>query len=211
MSEITRYSPVKFDSIPSREEVRRGWQIVLDFEDQGEELYLVDLSHLPRWDVQNKNLSKFKPFGLDIPQKPNRAVRKGAQLIGRLNQAQCLVWSLDGDDLPPLDGAELTELTDAQAVLALVGMNLEEVVETITPVDIFGSAVKTPCLFQAPVFQIPCQIIRLDNTGETDAILIACARGYGQTMAEAILKSGNRRKPIPGGEKVFTDWLDSSC
>lgn len=210
MPEITRYSPVKFDSIPTREEFRGGWQISLEFKEQGEGLYLVDLSHLPRWDIQDKDLSGFKPFGLDIPDKPNLVVRKGLRLICRLNPTQCQIWNLDGADAEPFEGVDFTEITDGQAVLALIGRDLSEVVETIASVDIFGPALKTPCLFQAPVLQVPCQVVRLGNAGAAEAILIAFPRGYGQTMAEAILKSGSGRRPVPGGEKVFTDWLARS-
>ncbi len=207
MPKIMRYSPVKFDSIPTREVVRGGWQISLDFKEQGQGLYLVDLSHLPRWDIQDKDLSGIKPFGLDIPEKPNMVVRKGERLISRLNHTQCQIWSLDGDNAQPPDGASITEITDGQAVLALIGRDLSEVVETITSVDIFGPAAETPCLFQAPVLQIPCQIVRLSNAGGAEAILVAFARGYGQTMTEAFLNSGRGRRPVPGGEKVYTDWL----
>jgi len=48
---------------------------------------------------------------------------------------------------------------------------------------------------------------RLISKDGTDAIVFAFARGYGQTIAEEILASGQSRKPVPGGEKVFTDWL----
>lgn len=207
MAGLLKSSPIMFDIKPARTEQRDGWRVTLEYEGQGGGPFLVDLSHRPRWDIQDSDLSRFKVHGLDIPEKYNAACRNGGLLISRMNRTACQVWSLSGEipELPADNG--LTEITDGQALLSLLGTNVDAIAETITTLDLFGPGVDSPCLFQGPVLHIPCQIIRLENVGDMQAILIGFSRGYGQAMADAILKSGLPYNLRPGGERVFSDFF----
>ena len=56
-----------FAHIPARTEVRNGWEVVLEYEDEATGPFLIDLSHIGKWDVQGENLSSLRPAGLVIP------------------------------------------------------------------------------------------------------------------------------------------------
>ncbi len=207
MPEMLRQSPIRFDRTPEQIVEAEGWSIALAFEGQRRGPFLVDLSHLSRWDIQDGDLSALQPFGLEIPGKMSGVVQTPDFLITRMNPTQCQVWRLGDDVAQPPAGPQCTEITDGQAVLALVGENLDAVLETITTLDIFGPGVQAPCLFQGRILDLPCQIVRLEDTGGRQAILIAFSRGYGQSMAEAILEAARPWDLEPGGAKVFSDWL----
>jgi len=42
-------------------------------------------------------------------------------------------------------------------------------------------------------------------------VLIACGRGYGQAMAQALLEEGSEYGLKPGGENVFTEWTRTAA
>ena len=63
-----RRSPVRFDAIPIETERRDGWEVVLSYGDQGDGPWLVDLSHRNRWDVQDREIERLRPFGLPVPE-----------------------------------------------------------------------------------------------------------------------------------------------
>ena len=67
MSTAFRRSPVVFD--PNAAEKRTnllGWEVVLAFEEEGGGPWLVDLSHLQRWDYQDMEPDSAAPFGLSM-------------------------------------------------------------------------------------------------------------------------------------------------
>ena len=59
---------------------------------------------------------------------------------------------------------------------------------------------------------MPCQIV----TCGRDCALIALSRGYGRTFVDAMLHSlggGDLQASgdlLPGGERVFTEWLEAA-
>ena len=48
-------------------------------------------------------------------------------------------------------------------------------------------------------------MVVLEKDEDNPAVLIACPRGYGQSMAEALLEEGSEYGLTPGGENIFTD------
>ena len=198
-----RRSPVSFAATPAETETRDGWTVVLAYEgeDGCEGPWLVDLSHRRRWDFQDGRLEKMRPMGLPVPKRFGEVGVNGALAINRMNRTQVAIWHLGADAPPsPPDEIELTETTDGHCMLAFVGAGVPEVLEHLTPLDLFEPERPRPFLTQGPVLHVPCQIV----TFADDLVVMTLARGYGETFAEAALESGAIAGLRAGGERVFS-------
>ena len=82
-----------FDCDAAEMTVYDGWDVVLEFADQGEGPWLVDLSHLQRWDFQHLELDSCRPFGMDVPAEPGQVNLQDKRLITRMNRTQATIWS----------------------------------------------------------------------------------------------------------------------
>ena len=56
MAEIKRESPVQFKVSPLKVEVRNNWTVALEYDDEGQGPWLVDLAHKTRWDLQDNQI-----------------------------------------------------------------------------------------------------------------------------------------------------------
>ena len=204
MNSIHRQSPIHFDHEASASTVRAGWNVVLEFANQGEGPWLVDLSHLQRWDYQHAELDSCRPFGMDVPAKPGQAILQDKKLITRMNRTQVTIWNLASDDLPDMPEAmNVTELTDAHCMLAVLGNGTPQVMEHVSNLDLFWPDRQMPFLTQGPIMHIPCQVVTVDK----DCVLMTFSRGYGQSFADAMLHAASGCKLGPGGEEMFNRWL----
>lgn len=198
-----RRSPVSFSATPLETETRDGWTVVLGYEgeDGREGPWLVDLSHRRRWDFQAGRLGNMRPMGLPVPQRFGEVGVHGALAINRMNRTQVAIWHLR-DDAPPAvpDEFGFTETTDGHCMLAFVGAGVPDVLEHLTPLDLFEPDRPRPFLTQGPVLHVPCQVV----TFADDLVVMTLARGYGETFAEAALGSGGLVGLVPGGEGIFT-------
>jgi hypothetical protein len=177
--------------------------VVLEYAGQGDGPYLVDLSHCAKWDFQDSGLDTRHPWGLTIPNQPGQSLVRDGWLINRMNRTQAQFWRIDGTDVTSPGEPFATDITDGLCLLALAGRNVPDIVERITPLDIFSPDRQAPCLTQGPVLHIPCQMVRLETAEDVHVVLIGFSRGYGQTMAEAVLESGARHGLKVGGERLF--------
>lgn len=203
MDAVMRRSPVSFaGAVAARSQSRGDWQVVLEYQDQGQGPWLVDLSHCPRWDLQDSSLDELHPWGLAMPQGFNQVLIQDGWLVNRLNRTQAQLWYLGGEEIEPPAEPGLTEITDGQCLLALVGDEALSVMETACKLDLADPSRTPPFLVQGPVLHIPCQIVRLAG-----AVLMGFSRGYGQSFAEALLESGRPWGLKPGGEEVFSRLL----
>lgn len=190
-----RRSPVRFDAAPAGSERRA---------DATGRASLIDLSHRARWDVQGRDIQTVRPFGLAVPPNPGDVAIGAGIMINRMNGTQAALWHVGPDVAPPPPtGPHYTDTTDAHCWLAIVGEAAPAVLESVTALDLFDPARRRPFLTQGPILHVPCQVV----TWRDDAVLIACARGYGQTFAEALLASARHEGLRPAGERVFTDWV----
>ncbi len=205
---VSRKSPVVFSTPPSDMEERQGWQVVLEYEGQGDGPYLVDLSHCAKWDLQDSGLDNQHPWGLTIPTQPGQSLVRDGWLINRMNRTQAQFWRIDGAEAAPPQEPFATDITDGLCLLALVGRNVPDIMERITTLDAFAPDRRTPCLIQGPVLHIPCQLVRIGPFGDIHAVIFGFSRGYGQTMAEAVLESGGRYGLKPAGEQTFTQLFN---
>ncbi|MEE4355587.1 MAG: sarcosine oxidase subunit gamma SoxG [Desulfococcaceae bacterium] len=208
MLKIQRQSPVSFAAEAIRTEEREHWNIVLEYEKEGDGPWLADLSHRPRWDVQDGNMANLSVFGNKVPEKPNSCIYCRGTLINRMNATQASVWHMDGEPQKPAEKA-YTDTADAGVFLALAGKYTFAIAEKLTDLDFLHPQQKTPFLMQGPFSHVPCQIVVADR-GETGKspfpaeksglILLLCSRGYARDMVHAILAAGAEFGIRPAGE-----------
>lgn len=205
---IERRSPVKFHSEIRKSEVRGNWTVALAYSEEGQGPFLVDLSHVPRWDLQDRNIAQMQPLGKQVPEKPGECLFQDGVLVNRMNRTQAAIWHLFGEapELPSESG--YTDVTDATVCLALFGPNALAVIEKLCALDFLDPAKQPPFLLQGPFSHVPCQLVLMQRgQGFNGGLLLACSRGYAQSMLHAILGAGEEFRLKPAGEKRFTDWL----
>jgi hypothetical protein len=207
MNGITRRSPVLLPVTPMRSERRDGWDVVLEYEGEGEGPWLVDLSHRARWDVQDRDIGEQRPFNLEVPSGWGAVAHSRGLLINRMNRTQASIWHVGPDTAPePPHGIEFTDTTDSHCWIAVIGESAPRVLEGVTNLDLFPPAAAGPRLVQGPVLHVPAQIVAFPAT----CALIAVARGYGQTFVEALLHGTHDTGLRPAGEDAFSRWRDDT-
>lgn len=207
MEKTKRYTPVTFAQTPARTQERNGWEIVLEYEDEATGPFLIDLSHIGKWDVQGENLASIRPAGLDIPRDSEQCTVTDQYLINLIKWNWATIWHFSQDMPDFADDYAFTNVTEAYALLALVGLDVLSILEKITAFDFFTPQRRPPFLTMAPVLHIRSQVVILSREVENSAVLVGCARGYGQSMAEALLDAGKEWGLRPGGEDIFTGML----
>lgn len=205
--EIKRRSPVVFEPRQVEETVRGEWTVVQEYENEGRGPHLVDLSHCPRWDLQDAGLGQCKPLGMDIPEQPGDCAIQNQVMINRMNNTQAAIWHLTGDVVETPEESGFTEVTDVTVFLAIIGGKVFDIAEKLTALDLSDPAKKAPFLIQGPFAHVPCQIVVAVNKEESPAILLTCSRGYAHDMVEAILDAGSGQGLRPAGESAFDRWL----
>jgi hypothetical protein len=207
MERIRRYSPVTFAHTPARTQERNGWEIVLEYEDEAGGPFLIDLSHIGKWDVQGESLSSIRPAGLVIPEDSEHCALTESFLVNLIKWNWATIWHFS-QDMPDFAGDyAFTNVTEAYALLALVGTDVLSIMEKVTVLDLFSPDRKPPFLTMGPVLHIRSQVVVLAREVDSSAILVACPRGYGQSMAEALLDAGKEWGLRPGGEDIFTGMV----
>jgi hypothetical protein len=208
METIFRRSPAVFNRPVKKREIRNNWDVVLEYDNEGSGPYLIDLSHLSRWDIQDKDLDRFKPWEIRLPETPGHCLFHNGVLINRMNQNQASIWHLVGEKLDEPDDPVYTETTDGTVFLGIYGNDVFAITEKLTSLDFLEPSRKAPFLLQGPFAHVPCQIVTVENTAERSGILLTCSRGYAQDMVDAILSAGDEYDLRSAGETVFRSWLN---
>ena len=204
MNTVFRQSPVTFSCKAAEKTYDDNWEVVLAFADEGKGPWLVDLSHLQRWDFQHVEMGSTQPLGLSVPAKPGQVNVHNDKVIARMNRTQAMISCLArGDTSEVREALEFTEMTDAHCALAVVGEDVPCVMEHVSNLDLFDPDRPMPFLTQGPVMHIPCQVLTLG----IDCVLLTFSRGYGQSFADAMLHAASGQKLRPGGENIFSQWL----
>ncbi len=200
MSTVFRQSPITFDREATEKTTRLGWEVVLKFEGEDGGPWLVDLSHLRRWDCQHMQLDSMAPFGLSMPAEPGQVVFENDKYIARMNRTQAMIVSFAEDDaIETQNAVEFTDITDAYCTLAVLGPEAPRLMEHVSNLDLFKPGRTMPFLTQGPIMHIPAQVVTLD----IDCVLMSFSRGYGQSLADAILRAASGYGLRPGGADVF--------
>jgi hypothetical protein len=208
MTRIERRSPVQFHSEIRKSEVRGNWTVVLAYADEGRGPFLVDLSHVPRWDLQDRNIAQMSPLGKQVPERSGECLFRDGVLVNRMNRTQAAIWHLFGaaPELPADPG--YTDMTDATVCLALFGPSALAVVEKLCALDFLDPGKQPPFLLQGPFSHVPCQMVLMERgRGLDGGLLLTCSRGYAQSMLHAMLAAGAEFGLKPAGETRFVDWL----
>ena len=208
MKNIIRRSPVSFDSRPAKTEMRDNWTVVLEYETEETGPYVIDLSHSAKWDLQDTDLSQFRPWGVTIPQTPGQCAFQNGILINRMNRTQAACWHLCKTSPQVPEESAYTETTDATLLLALLGKDVFSIMEKVSALDFISPERKTPFLLQGPILHVPCQVVCLEKADENIAVLFTCSRGYGESMVEGILSAGAEFGLRPAGENALTNRLN---
>jgi len=209
MNDIQRISPVVFKSTPLKTEKRDNWEVVMEYSKEGDGPFLVDLSHRPRFDLQDANLAAIKPFGMKLPEVPGDCLLEKGVLANRMNGTQVSLFNLDGqDDITMPEGTGYTDVTESTLCVALIGKQVFLICEKLTALDFQDPQRKAPFLFQGPFSHVPCQIVALGRDGDKAGIILTCSRGYGRDMIHAILDAGEEFGLTLAGEARFTDWIN---
>jgi hypothetical protein len=202
-----RRSPVVFQTPPSKKEIRDAWEVVLEYEDQGNGPFLIDLSHVPKWDVQDADLTPIRPMDVAIPEHPGDCILENGLLINRMNATQATLWHLsEAHPAFPQEPA-YTDVSDAYALMAVLAKDVFSIMEKVTPLDLPTPSKAPPFLLQGPVLHVRCQVVLLVEKGGYMAVLMACPRGYGHSVCEALLDAGMEWGLRPAGETAFRNWL----
>ncbi len=205
---IQRRSPVQFDAKPLFTEMRNSWKIVLSYQDEKDGPFLVDLSHMTRWDIQDGKLDSILPVGIEIPETPGECRLKNGILINRMNRTQAAIWHLDQNahDMPV--ESCYTDVTEATVFLALFGHNTFSITEKLTSLDFGNPGIKPPSLLQGPFCNVPSQIVLMEKKDNVSgAILLTCQRGYAHGIVSAIMDAGEEFGLRPAGESRFLGFL----
>ena len=204
MERIKRYSPVTFAHIPARTQVRNGWEVVLEYEDEATGPFLIDLSHIGKWDVQGESLSSIRPAGLVIPEDSKHCSFTGSFMVNLIKWNWATIWHFSQDMPDFADNFAFTNVTEAYALFAILGKEVFSIMEKVSALDLVSPEREPPFLTLGPVLHVRSQVVVLAREVDSSAVLVACPRGYGQSMAEALLDAGKGRGLRPGGEDIFT-------
>jgi glycine cleavage system aminomethyltransferase T len=203
MESLRRYSPVTLPGTPARTEVRNGWEVVLEYEKEGTGPFIIDLSHIGKWDVQGEELPSLRPPGLAIPENSEQCLFTGEFLLNLIKWNWATIWHFSQDMPDFADEFVFTNVTDAYALLVLAGKAAFSIMEKLTALDLLTPERKPPFLIMGPVFRIRSQVVVLSREKDRSAVLVACPRGYGQSMSEIMLDAGGEYGLRPGGEDIF--------
>jgi glycine cleavage system aminomethyltransferase T len=207
MENIKRYSPVTFSHTPARTQERNGWEVVLEYENEASGPFLIDLSHIGKWDVQGESLSSIRPAGIVIPEDSEHCAFTESFLVNLIKWNWATIWHFS-QDMPDFAGDfAFTNVTEAYALFALLGKEIFSIMEKVSALDLLSPERKPPFLTMGPVLHVRSQVIVLAREVDSSAVLVACPRGYGQSMAEALLDAGKEWGLRPGGEDIFTGMV----
>lgn len=209
MKEIQRVSPVKFKCPHLKTEKRDNWDIVMEYTGEGDGPYLVDLSHRPRFDLQDADIGARTPFGIAVPESPGKSILADGLMINRMNNTQVSIYNLAGQgDVTMPDEAGYTDVTESTLCVAIIGKQVFSICEKLTSLDFMNPENVAPFLFQGPFSHVPCQIVTVSQAGDDAGIILTCSRGYGRDMTHAILYAGAEFNLKSAGENRFNDWIN---
>ncbi len=208
MIEIDRISPVVFNSTVVTTEKKDNWEVVKEYKNEGSGPYLVDLSHKPRFDLQDSDLAAKHPFGVAIPEIPGCSVLENGILVNRMNRTQVSIYNLNGSDNEDIvDDYGITDVTESTIFVALIGKDIFSICEKLSALDFKDPKMTVPFLYQGPFSHVPCQIVTINREDNTAGLVLTCSRGYGKDMIHSILSAGEEFELKPAGEDRFTAWI----
>lgn len=206
---LYRRSPVMIERRPKTVGRINGFAVVLEYEDESQKKgpALVDLSHLAKWDVQGADLSA-AANGEAVPTTPGECRLQEDRVVFRMNRTQAGIWHLCKGDPPGLpENPSYTDITDAWALFGLAGEAIPALFEHITELDLVPPAGPPSRFIQGPILQVPSRIVVINRSNDSAVAMIAFARGFGQSVAQALLETGSGIGLHIAGVNAFYDSL----
>lgn len=208
MKNIVRRSAVEFGANSLKIEERGNWMVVLEYMNEGDGPWLVDLTHKERFDLQDSAPGEITIDEISMPDTPGQSRCEKQIVVNRMNPTQVSIYNLGDDSLEVSGNQSFTEVTEATVFLALFGKNIFQITEKLSSLDFMSPKKEAPFLLQGPFCHVPCQIVTLQkNNNNSGGILLTCSRGYAQNMIEALLDAGAEFGLLPAGEDRFTGWF----
>jgi len=208
MSQVYRASPVRFAPAPLHSEERDGWTVVLEYAEEKDGPWLIDLSHLPRWDLQDRDLAQYRPCDLDVPEDPGMCILGENVLVNRMNQTQAAIWHLKPNRHSLPEQTAYTDIRENTLCLAVVGPRSLAVSEKVTNLDLADPGRDLPCLIQGPLAHVPCQIVVLRTDPIMPGFVCTCSRGYARDVVHTLLLAGEEFGLRPAGERRLVECLE---
>jgi hypothetical protein len=207
MKKIQRVSPVVLKGTPVKTKNIDNWEIVMEYEGEGNGPYLIDLTHKQRFDLQDSNLAGQKPFQITMPEMPGHSVLDKGILSNRMNNTQASIYNLGAENIAMPEDSGFTDVTESTLFVALIGENIFSICEKLTSLDFMDPDKKAPFLFQGPFSHVPCQIVTLSKNLENPGLVLTCSRGYGRDMINAVIDAGKEFGLQSAGEEQFNNFI----
>jgi hypothetical protein len=184
--------------------MRNGWEVIQTYENEGNGPFIVDLSHIPKWDLQGEDLSKRRPAGISVPSHSGYCRLEKGMLINVVKWNWAVIWCFAENPSAFFQEPAFTDVTEAYALLLILGKNVFSVMEKVSALDLVAPSKKRSFLTIGPVLHIRSQVVVMGN--DSPGIFVACPRGYGHAMADGLLEAGEEYGLCPAGEKRASEW-----
>ncbi|MBW2367371.1 MAG: hypothetical protein JRH15_05760 [Deltaproteobacteria bacterium] len=203
--QIKRFSPIRFNAKRDKSVVRNDWEIILSYTGEKEQPALVDLTHIPKWEVQYGESESLPELGFLAPEEPSQAIIAQGLAVCRLTPNRLNIWDFtEGQTWP--SGDLLTDISDGQCLLFLLGDRLSDIMQRLAHLDIDFQKKGRLAFRQGPLLGVPAKFLFLVPDGASPGMLIAAPRGYGQSLVDQILIAGAHFGLGPAGEGAFSKW-----
>ncbi len=207
---IVRRSPVQLDeSAVVKVKTINHWDVVKRYQNEGYGPWISDLSHLSRWDVQDGNIDALSVPSLTIPSSCGRVAADQSKTVCRMNPTQAAIWHFKTElnHLPDIDA--FTDVTDAEACLAIYGPHILSLMEKLTSLDLKDPGKTAPFFVQGPICRVPCRVLVIEKTGDNKGVIFSFSRGYAADMVKAVFSAGKEFLLRPAGEGRFTRYIQT--
>ena len=195
--------------VAQKTEMRNDFEVVLAYGGETGRSSLVDLSHISKWEVETENPDEaMAGTGVTLPPLPGGAGLVSGRAVCRMTPTRALIWDFHGtEEKTWLENRAFNDVTDGSALLFMTGEGLFSIMEQLT--DIRLDLVNGTCerFVQGPLVGVPAKLLVALNSENQMGILVAVARGFGQSMVDTLLLAGREAGLSPAGEQVFSQWL----
>lgn len=205
---MKRISPVRMPLKAEKTEIRNYFEVKLSYQGETSGPSLVDLSHISKWEIETSDLDKkMNDINFSVPLKPCDAFLSKKKAVCRLTSTRVLIWDFDGrDDELLKQSGTFNDLTDGNALFFLTGEGLLSIMERLVEMDLDLKNQSDLLFLQGPVIGVPAKILVCINQQYQMGMFISVGRGFGQSIADAILAAGAETDISPAGEYVFSRW-----
>jgi hypothetical protein len=181
-----------------------GWTLVMRYEDEGDDLAtsLIDLSHRPKALVVGPAAEALGPLD------PGRAAWGGQVYVCCRKPGERILFDLTGPLEPIWPNDLYTDMTDAWALLAVLGQKANEVMHRMMPIDFERPDLRGPFYAISRSRGIWVQLI--NPKIEQPCFLLACDRSHGQNLVEALFLAGRPLDLKPAGLGRVAGWLNAA-